>query len=352
MSTVVENEEVTEELTEEEGEILTKDKQSDFIDKTLAELHGEEPPAAESEEDETKTPVGDDKDSADDAATEDKSGEDQPNDAEPDWLDDDLKGVVSALGISDQQIAGFQSREELDRALSLLDQAAMNAGKAQAAGDKAVQEETPTEETGKAESKAQTRAPDGKFVKKTEPIQSDYKVQLDPESYDAEVVKEFENLRDHYEGRLVAVQQEVAQRLSRLEQADQDRAAQAEQQQFDSIVDSIGQSDLFGETGKETKDQLANRRKLFDAHQVYQTGLRALGREGQTDRAFVERAFRMEFADVLNNQQRKRITERVKSQSSRRLGIGSVASRDKPFDGPIEDDPELHRAFKKMSQES
>ena len=216
------------------------------------------------------------------------------------WLDDDLKAEVAAMGIGEEQLADFSSREELDKALKFLDFAAMSAGKK--AG----------EEGGDAK-----QAERAKFVKKEEKPEgetsADYAAELDPEAYDEGVIQEFNKMRDYFNGRIKALEDDRDARL----------AAETESR-FDTIVESLGHVDLFGKTGEESKSQLANRHKLYDAQVVYMAGLSALGREGRLDRSLVERVLRMEFADHLSKQERKALTQKITRQSAQRMGGGTT----------------------------
>lgn len=309
--------EFVDKVVEDEGK---KDAPPDS--QQIADDHAQGEPSEEvPQKTDEQTPAGDETPAGKDAAVEsdkEATGEDQGQEEEEsrDWLDDDLKAEIAALGIDEEHLADFTSREELDRALRLLDHGAMEAGR-----------------------KALSKADEGKKLaeheeepKKPAPKADDegYKVGLDPETYDEEVVKEFSKLHDHLETRLEA-------RFARLEAAEQQRVADAVESQFDAIVDSLDHTDLFGKAGKESKTQLENRQKLFDSQEVYQAGLRSLGREGRLDKALVTRVLQMEFADHLSKQQRKALTRKITGQSESRQGVGSIKAEDQDGGEPIED---------------
>ena len=280
----------------------------------------------------SKTPAGDD-DSADDDSAADKGDDDQhQQDDEQEWLDDDLKAQVSTLGISDEQLAEFGSREELERAMRLLDIGAMNAGR-HATGKKGDPKPKDDEQVQRSVSKPQEQPRDDAIDK----------VQLNPEIYDEEVLKDFSRVFEHYESRLRATNDRIAQII----ESEQQRTARAEEERFDSIVDTLGHADLFGEAGKETKEQLANRHKLFDEHRVYLAGLKALGREGKTDKSFVTRVLNMTFAEHLSKQQRKQLTQKITRQSNMRMG-GGVS---KPTDPPEDIYTKTERLYEELSRD-
>ena len=234
-------------------------------------------------------------------------GEDT-GDSEPpakDWLDDNLIAEVKALGIDEKELADFTSREEVERALRFFDRSALEAGRKAMAS-----EEAPPEQEA-------ARDDQGRFAKKQEPKEGRYEVSLDKDLYDDGLVAELEKLRDHYESRLSAME-------SRFEEAE----ARAEEQLFDGYVETIGLSDVFGVTGKETDQQLQRRQDLHVAVKAHQIGLRALGRQANLDQSLVNRVARMVFAEELGKKELKARTRKMSQQSSRRQGGGATKAHE------------------------
>ena len=171
-----------------------------------------------------------------------KSSEKSSN---PKWMNDDVKAEVAAYGISESDLSDFASREELDKALRLLDKTALEAGR---------------KATVESESSS-TRNDKGQFVKKEEaksesstevaPKSGRYEIALSSDVYDDEIVNEFTRMRDHYESRLEQLESHFMQ-----------VSANEEERKFDSYVDSLGHSDLFGKTGSESEQELTRRRDL------------------------------------------------------------------------------------------
>jgi hypothetical protein len=327
----------------------------EFIDKTVMETgeNADDQAVEKTSDDDAKTPAGDDDAADDDSAAPERDGDDldeKDGDGPNAWLDDDLKSQVSTLGISDEQLAEFGSREELDRAMRLLDAAAMKAGR-QAAAPKG--DDTAKDEKTVQPSEQSARDTDGRFKPKTPQRQpgdeTGYKVQLNPEEVGAEeVVREFNNLRDHYEARLEV----TAERLASLEQAMQQREARAEEERFDSIVDTLELPELFGESGRETEKQLANRKTLFEDHKAYLIGLKALGRDGKTDKAFLARVCNMTFRDHVTKNIQKQLTRKISRQSNMRMGGSVTKPTDHKYNGPPERDPELLSLYAELERES
>lgn len=225
---------------------------------------------------------------------EEATSESQPSDAS--WLDDELKAEVSAYGISEEELADFQSREELERALRFFDRSALEAGrKALAEQEKP---EPPRDEQGRFSS-------------------DKYEVSLDKDLYDEGLVDELSKMKEHYESRLSVLEQRFAE-------AD----AKAEEQRFDGLVDSLGHSDLFGVTGKENSKQLQRRQDLHVQVKAQQIGLETLGRKVDLDQSLVNRVARMVFAEELTKKELKARTQKVSKQSDARLGGSATKAHD------------------------
>ena len=271
------------------------------------------------------TPVENKSDS--DSAQE---GEETGDDTEsPEWLDDDVKAEAAAYGIDESELADFTSREELDRALRLFDKTALEAGR------KAMAES----ET------SPTRDEKGKFVKKEEPktappkeeTQQDgrYKVSLDPDLYDEEIIGEFTRLREHYESRFEALESHFAE-----------ASASAEEQRFDSFVDSLGHTDLFGTTGKESDKELERRRDLNVAVKAQMIGLERLGRPAEMSQQLISRVANMAFGDELGKKRLKQQTSKISKQSNKRQG-GSPTKPLPPSDNPRDEADRLYKELER-----
>lgn len=239
------------------------------------------------------------------------------------WLTDEVKAEASAYGLSESEIADFTSREELDRALRLFDKTALEAGRKAMA--------TQSEEVARNEK--------GQFVKKEEPKAAEskdskegqYQVSLSPDLYDEEIINEFSRMRDHYESR-----------LSVLEKHFMEASAAAEEQQFDSLVDSLGHADLFGTTGKESEKELERRRDLNVAVKAQMIGLQKLGRPAKMSQQLIARVANMVYGEELAKKRLKQQTAKISKQSQLRQG-GSPTKPLPPSDDPREEADRLYR---------
>jgi hypothetical protein len=247
----------------------------------------------------------------------------------PDWVDDDVKAEVAAYGIDESDLSDFASREELSRALRLIDKTALEAGR---------------KATVEGESN-KTRNEKGKFVKKGEsdtdeseaekPKDGRYQISLSKDIYDDEIVNEFERMRDHYESRLEA-----------LESHFMEVSAKEEERQFDNFIDSLGHSDLFGKTGSESAKELERRRDLHVAVKAQLLGLERLGRPTKLDDKLVARVADMVFSDELSKKRLKQQTQKISRQSQLRQG----GSPTKPT--PLREDPrdEADRLYRELER--
>lgn len=267
---------------------------------------------------------------------ENKSGSDTADDGEetgdvadgPEWLTDDVKAEAATYGINESEITDFASREEFDRALRLFDKTALEAGR------KAM-----------AESEGTTRNEKGQFVKKDEPKAEPpkeeaprdgrYQVALSKDLYDEEIIGEFTRMRDHYESRLEALESHFAE-----------QSANAEEQRFDSFVDSLGHADLFGTTGKESEKELERRRDLNVAVKAQMIGLERLGRPAEMSQQLIARVANMAFGEELGKKRLKQQTRKISKQSDGRQG-GSPTKPLPPSDNPRD---EADRLYKELSR--
>jgi hypothetical protein len=187
-----------------------------------------------------------------------------------------------------------------------------------------------------------TRNEKGQFSKK-EAKQEDavgkdsnrYEVSLSKDLYDDEIVNEFTRLRDHYESRLLVLEARFA-----------DVNAQAEEQQFDSYVDQLGFSDLFGKTGSESDEELERRRELHVAVKAQLIGLERLGRPAELNDNLVGKVANMVFADEITKKRLKQQTQKVSRQSQLRQG-GSPTRPQPPREDPRDEADRLYRELER-----
>jgi hypothetical protein len=279
---------------------------------SIAESHNQttdEPEAKADEKLDTNTPAGDEHSAGDDSAAPDKGDDDKTSTNAADaWrADDEVKALVSAYGITDDELAQFSNRDELDRAMTFLDRAALKAGHATA--EETTPKETPNKEV------AKPRTPDGKFAPspKDEGETQDSEFFISETDYDEGVAKPFNSFIKHATARIAALEETIAA-----------SAATLEQERFDSRVDSLDHPELFGVTGKETDEQLKNRKTLFMEEEAYLLGLGKQGRKVSKSQSMTQRVARMVFSEHLTKQEIKQRTTRLSKQSNMRMGGSST----------------------------
>jgi len=290
--------ELTEESTHDDIQVAV----AEAIQNVEVDRAGETDAAKISAEtDEPVTERSDDAETDSDIEDTAPEGEDSPQGTTGDkddseWLDDDLKAEVAAYGISEEELADFTSREEVERALRFFDRSALEAGRKATADKKESEPKEP----------APKEIPEGQ-----------YQISLDKDVYDEDLVDELTRMRDHYDSRVAAMEE----RFSELD-------ARADEQKFDGLVDSLGHADLFGKSGKETKKELERRQDLFVQAKAHQLGLQQLGRDVDLNESLVSRVARMVFADELGKKELKARTRKVSKQSNGRQGGGTTRPSD------------------------
>jgi len=248
--------------------------------------------------------------------------------SDQEWIDDAVKAEAAAYGISDTDLAVFESREELDKVFRLLDKKALEAGR------KAM-----------TDGEGQVRNEKGQFAKKEEEVKQveqppaksgsgRFEITLTPEQYDEPLVRQLTDMRDHYESRIQVLESHFAK-----------QAAIAEEQQFDSFVDSMGHPDIFGLTGKETATELQRRKDLIVAVKAQRIGLSELGLPSDMSQQLVARVANMVFGEELSKKELKQRTKKISKQSDKRMGGGPTKAQ------PPSEDPraQADRLYRELS---
>lgn len=266
--------------------------------------------------------------------TQSEKSSDKPS--SPKWMNDDVKAEVAAYGISESDLSDFASREELDRALRLLDRTALEAGR----------KATVESETSNARDK------DGKFVKKEEakpsvseeetPKSGRYELSINKDEYDDGLVDELTKMRDHYESHRERQEARLSQLESRFTEVD----ASEEERQFDNYVDALGHPDLFGKTGEETEVELKRREDLLVSLKAQIIGLEKIGRPAKQSKQLVERVANMVFAAELSKKRLKQQTQKISRQSNGRMG-GSPVKPMPPSDHPRDEADRLYKELER-----
>lgn len=293
----------------------------DAVDQIIEAQKGEDAPETDDASDASKL-VSDDvvtERDPENTAEEDTpmadSDSEKTGKAETDWRKEAV-AEASAYGIGEKEIADFQSREELERALKLFDR-------------QIDEERTKLLEDGDKGGKDQEEEESSKEVA-VRPKDGSYEVRLDPDVYDEDLVEEFTALRDHYDSRLAALEGHFAE-----------AQAIAEQQQFDQSVDALEFSQLFGKTDQESEDELKRRAELFDRVQIEQEIMSRMGRNVDYN-ALVNRVARSLFPEEYDKRLLKNHTRKITKQSSRRQGGGTPRPTDAP-EGIMEEMRQLYK---------
>lgn len=247
--------------------------------------------------DQATTQPEDSADDGDDSAAD--GGDAGSSESQAEWLDDEVKADAAAYGIDEKQLAQFQSREELDRTLNILDARSR-------AADQQAQDEGASEEDDE-EGQSSGADPDGPYT-----------VGLS-EEYDDGIRGEFKRLADYMEAQ-----------LSRLNSQVTDSDAIGRQQQFDKAIDAMKAADIFGTTGKESKAEIERRQEVFTEVEAVMEGRKAQGREIGSFNSLVNRIARGVYADLFDKKTIKKRTRQLSSQANSRQGGGTPSPNDAP----------------------
>mgnify|MGYP001329823755 FL=1 len=255
------------------------------------------------------------------------------------WLDDDTRDFAATMGLTDDELAEFGSREELDRAMRIIDRKAYEAGKAPPPSPTKPIEKQPVQ---------QEKQP---VVVEGDPF-ADLSLYKLGEQFDEDAAKPINRFVD-----LAATAfRDLQNRLTQFEQRDQQRAADDLRRQAVASLHSLGNTEFFGKPGeKPTKEQVANIEKAIDAHFVHARGLLATGRQAAPTPAFLKAAVHLAFGDQLSKQQQRQLTEKLRKQSYKITGGGSGKALLRSTGDRAKDlaaDPELDALFSGLVKEA
>ncbi len=264
------------------------------------------------------------------------------------WLTDEVRDEVPRW-ITDKELSEFSSREELDRAMGLFARAAVNAS--QEADDKGGKDDALDD--GKTARLEPERGPDGKFrIPGTSgsdgegDVPKPFEINLDLSEFDdglgEKITDVLTGIRDDYEGRAKSLEE----RLAAIEGAARTSEQAATSARFDAAVDGLGHAELFGATGKETSEQLKQRRALYEHAEAF-SGSNPSGREMTLEEA-TKLMFRGLFHEHISKQQHKKLTQRVTEASNMRTGVGAERPAEQEFKGPLDKHPDVRRAYKEL----
>lgn len=273
--------------------------------------------------------------------------------SEAKWLDDDTRDFVATIGgLTEEDLAGLHSREELDCVLRVINRKAFEAGRA-VLGELGGQQDAQASRKEEADRQAKAREAEQQARQRGDDVLADLAKFKLPEDFDEAAVKPLNAFVEAASAEIRNLRSEVA---GFKEERQQEAAGDIRRRALDSLH-SLGHKDLFGEPGKApTADQAANIAKAIDAHVVHANGLFAMGRQAAPTPAFLKAAVQLAFGDQLSKQQQRQLTEKLTKQSAKRTG-GTAAKtlpRRKASQSKLEEvtsDPEIDKLFKDLVSE-
>lgn len=248
------------------------------------------PPVDELEQDE---PLSVDQEGADGESTEGGDGESQD---QPDaWITDDVLDLAESAGLTRDDLADFENKYELQRAVRIQDRRYLSGLDKQQG-----QPQTPPQQV----SDQQVGPMPAELPK------------YDPEMFDEGTLKVMEGRDRYFLGLHQAQQQYLVKTIKLLEQ----QQAAVELGQFNDLLDGFGHDALFGKFGQVVPGsrQDRNRDAVLKAYS-FMPGRRPT-------KAMVERALQVDFWKELRDQDRQRFRKTAVRQSQRVLRSGRTRS--------------------------
>ena len=217
-------------------------------------------------------------------ADDNSGGEEVEETSEEDsgWINDDLIAEVADYDLDKDDLAEFGSREELDRALKLFNKQAV----------------------------AASRDPE-EAEPKTDESKSQYE-SLDEDIYDEEIV----GMGNQFNERIAALEAQL-----------QGKIEQAAERKFDSAIESLEHTELFGKTGSETKKQMEHRTKVNAAVRKQLGGSDVSDEEHDKWVRIIARGI---FAEEFDKRVIKNHTQKISKQSGKRQGGGATRASEAP----------------------
>jgi len=330
----------------------TAEATTEVVEETAAETQEPEQEVQETAEEEV--------------SSEDSSGEPAEEESQEqetaEWITDDVRDLAASYGMEEDELTGFGSGEDFQRACRLVDRTLRRF------------QEEPEEEA--EESSGEEAEPPVAEEKPAAGTGDD--LSLDPSKYTEydeptqHIVKVAKQLQDEnraLRAEFATMGKQVQNEFSRLAEERQEALVQAELSQFHDVMDEMDE-ELFGGDGKLSDEQNKRREAVWDAYEVVRrTQARAKAAGGRPPKlppmkALVRRAAMVEFGDEMFEAQRKSIYRSIHEQSrgrrpspGRRKVVGETTKRKEPETiheaaQELVNDPEVAAVFDKHEEES
>lgn len=245
---------------------------------------------------------------------------------DPPAFSSELTSVAKQFGMTDEEIAEFPSEKALHSALTAMDRTTMTVlrglqEKAAALPPKG--EATP----------AQEKAREKLFQK--------YALELDPESWDADTIKLFTGMNDHFGSQLEKLEQELSKRdeqVSAIVNWAQLQEAKRAEETIDEWFQELSEdySDLFGKGSLDdlapTAEAANNRRKLVQEALAYGNVDVQLGRTPGSLKANLRRALNARHQEKTVQVAKREISR--EAQAKRGKAIAKPGGSQKPAKAP------------------
>ena len=240
---------------------------------------------------------------------------------------DFLKGVSDTYGLSEDDAKAFGTRENLNRAMSVIDRELSAIGRQlRGVAQPTHTQPAPSQESAAAQSSTTAAAP----------ALSKFELKLDADAFDPDTLKALQAMNEHYHGQveqlhseLLKERQQVASTHQQLETfTSQQQLAEAArvEQDMEAFFNGLGDEwkDTFGkghyrELFAVNPTVVQNRAKLFEEMENIRAGEEARGRRASSLSELQQRALRAAFGDQLKTHARKEVAAKVQERQSQQI---------------------------------
>jgi len=365
-NSLVDNAELMSELAATVAKVEDEDVPSGDTSNTT-DADNNQPPKTEPL-DETKYEQAGDDESTDEPDGDDKSAEGD-SEQQPE-ISPELLEAANGYGLHASEVEGFDSVEDLERAMRLHDIQMYRAGHQIAEQKQAAQQAQQAQQQAVQQAQQQAVQQAQQQAVQQQPVQqqqapapqpgfTELEAKLREAGYEDDLL---EPLRYLSEQNQQAMQQnaqltngfrELVYYLQDEQKHNVGQQQQLANQQFYEQMDALDRSDLFGTSTNVTDKQQENVGKLYAERNLLNNGLLNSGINTAPQGGLVERAFRLSHPVEIQKANSKTYRDNVAKQSRRRMGSGQTtkARKNVPWDGEPEENPVLIDAWNDMQKE-
>lgn len=268
------------------------------------------------------------------------------------WFDDaEVKETAELYGIPPEQLALIGDKDAFERFNAIYAQRMVAMGSRLLGEQEPKHEPTPAPSS-QPQTPRQAPAPEPAQPAPTPPVVAEVLAQvakLNPQDYDENVVNALSGMAqlvNQQQSAIGELVQYVQQQVQQQQQALLQQQWQHQLDQVNTLISSLGHNELFGDDSSAKPEHWQNREQVIRTLVPLQHALTQGGTVPPITKALVRQAVNAAFHDKLIEQARQEQTEKLRHQSSKRLGGGTSRltkqpTRPLPKSGDLTDDPQF-----------